>query len=534
MKLKTVLSLITVCSVLSVASVAQTKQKVAIDHVTVFLNGAEIESNARISLAQGENEILMTNIAGNVVHQSISIATPKGVVVQSVTPKNDYLVDENLSPFAKLLKDSIDKITDENSQLANKNQVVTEQMAILKANQHVAGENSGMSVLELQKLLDLTQSRLGNLLAENAKLNMQIKKNNDRIKLLTQQFNTEKTKNYQPGGQLLVKFYAVQGGVFPVNIRYVSPSASWTPTYDIRVDKINTPIKLIHKANITQNTGVEWKNVKLSLSTSNPSDNAESPYMNPWYLSFYQPIYKKYERAATKSAGMSEMMMAPAPSVGAVVPSTLNDYVTINNNSINTVYDIALNYNIPADGQEHLVSIKDYDLNAAYRYFAIPKLNESVFLQAQIIDWENLNLIPGTTNIFFENTYVGQGYLNLQDLKDTMNISLGKDKKIIIKRENDKNYRSVKTIGTNTKHTLGYTIDIKNTKQEVIDLTVLDQFPISNDKDITIEDRESKGASVDESNGEVSWSLKLKPNEQKILKINFTVKYPNNKNVQNL
>lgn len=523
---------------------AQTKQKTNIEHITVFLSGAEIDGSAKVNLPQGESEILFTNIAGNIVQQSISVGVNNGVIVQSATAQNNYLENNNLSPKAQNIKDSIDYLSQQNLALSDKKSVLSEQIAVIKENRKIAGENNGLSVLELQKMLDLIGTKMNGLLAEGHGLDRQMKKTQERINLLNQQLNEEQKKDFQPGGQLLVKFYSTVATAATVTINYVTPNASWTPSYDLRVDKINSPVKLVYKANITQNSGVKWDNVKLSLSTGNPNEGAEAPTMNPWYLSFYQPQPRAAYANKAKmlnSAPSSKLRIGGARADGTVymidgqevaesaAPASVGDYVQIDNSGINTTFDISLNYTIPSDGQEHLVAVKDYELPASYRYYVAPKLDRDAFLQARITNWEDLNLMPASTNIFYEGAYVGQGYIDMRNVKDTLNLSLGRDKKIIVRRENDKNYRSVKTIGTNIRKSFGYTIEVRNTKKENIDLVVLEQFPISNDKDIVIEDKEANGAKINEETGAVQWDISLKGNELKTLKLNYSVKYPKDK-----
>lgn len=536
-------AIIALCA--SNTATAQSKVKTNIEHITVFLSGAEIEGAAKINLPQGETEILFTNIAGNIVQQSISVGVTNGVIVQSATAQNNYLETSNLSPKGQMLKDSIALLTQQNETFSDKKTVLAEQLAVIKENRKVAGENNGLSVIELQKMLDLISTKMNGLLADGHTLDRQMKTTAERIRLLTQQLSEEQRKDFQPGGQLLVKFFATTATAASVNINYVTPNASWAPSYDLRVDKINSPVKLVFKANITQNSGVKWDNVKLSLSTGNPNEGAEAPTMNPWYLAFYQPqpVYKKataYESIERAPMRNLEDMTSLSPSVQDAPEGgslrvggakSLGKYVQIDNSGINTTFDISLNYTIPSDGQEHLVAVKDYELPATYRYYVAPKLDKDAFLQARVTNWEDLNLMPAPTNIFYENAYVGQGYIDMRNVKDTLNLSLGRDKKIIVRRENDKNYRSVKTIGTNIRKSYGYTIEVRNTKKENIDLVVLEQFPISNDKDISIEDKEANGALINEETGAVQWPLTLKPGELKTLKLSYAIKYPKDKTI---
>lgn len=534
---------------------AQTRQSVKIKHATVFLNGAELSSTASINLPQGESEILFTNIAGNVNQQSLNIGAGNGVVIQSATFQNNYLVSEILSPRARAIQDSIDMIENSRAGANNALTVTNEQIGILSQNKQVSGTQSGLSVAELTKMLDLVKARLAGLLAEKDKLNATLKKTDERLSLLRMQLEEEKKKDFQPGGQLLVKFYSPRATSTDVSISYVVPNAGWSPSYDLRVDDLKSPVKLFYKANVYQNSGVKWDDIKISLSTGNPNEGAQAPALQPWYLAFYQPVAygEGYLNKNINAEDMQKMPSRNGVSLGGargdgtafivdgirvygnrgvnLPQSSIDNYVQTDNSGVNTVFDIDLPYTIPTDGQQHMVSVKSYELPATYRYFAVPKMDRDAFLQAQITNWEDLNLIPATTNIFYEGSYVGQGYIDMRNTKDTMNISLGRDKKIIIRRERDKELRSVKTIGTNIKETFAYTISIRNTRKESINITVLEQLPISNDKDIVIEDTDKDGGAYEETTGEVKWLLNVKPSETLKKKIAFTVKYPKGKTI---
>lgn len=524
---------------------AQPQQKLNIEQATVFLSGAELVSTAKLNLNKGENEILFTNVAGDVNSQSLSVSATNGVVVEAATFQNNYLEAETLSPKAQEIKDSIEILGNYRKLMTNKVAVADEQLAVLKENRKVGGNQAGLSTTELIKMLDLINTRMESYLNQKNKDEATIKKTDERIAKLTKQLDEEQKKDYQPGGQLLVKFYAKEATSSSISINYIVPHAGWTPTYDIWADDVASPVKLYYKANIFQNSGVKWDNVRLSLSTGNPNEGVQAPVMNPWYLAFYTPQtytwsandQSRANRAPSvnraeknKSYAVEGVNMGGARSDQASV----NEYVSIDNSGVNTTFDVDLPYTIPSDGKQHLVAIKRFDLPASYRYYAVPKLDKDVFLQAKITRWEDLNLLPGTTNIFYEGTYVGQGTMDPRNEKDTMTISLGRDKKIVVKRVRDTKLRSVKVIGTNTRETYAYTITVRNARKESINVVLQDQQPISNDKDIVVEDKDLGNSEYNETTGVMNWTVSLGPNETKTLNFGYTVKYPRSKTVTGL
>ena len=527
--------------VFSSAANADVTQKANIEQATVFLRGAELLSNARVTLPQGESEVIFTNIAGDINQQSLSLSTNNNVVVESSTFQNNYLSNDNLSPKAKAIKDSIELMGVERSMVDNQLAVTKEQITVIQENRKVSGTQSGLSVTELDKLLTLINARLGKLLDDQQRTEKKLAKVDEHIAMLNKQLVEEQKKDFQPGGLLVVKFYAPVATTTDVRMTYVVTNAGWTPTYDLRVEKINAPVKLFYKANVFQNSGVKWNNVRLVLSTGNPSESAEAPVLNPWYLSFQPPVVYNKAYANTMQVPMGQKEYEERKMVaGTAAPdikdeqTTLSEYVEVDNSGINTAFDIDLPYTVPSDGQEHMVAIKSYELPATYRYYAVPKRDRDAFLQAQVTNWEDLDLLPAKTNIFYEGSYVGQGYTDVRNIKDTMNFSLGRDKKIVVRREIDKTKRSVKVIGTNTRESYAYTISVRNTRKEPISLTLVDQIPVSNDKDIVIEDTEYKDGTFDGTTGAVKWILNVKPNETVKEKIGYTIKYTRGKLVAGL
>lgn len=522
-----------------------TPHRASLESATVFLSGAELSSTAKLTLVQGETDILFTAVAGNVNPQSLTIGATNGVVVQSATFQNNYLApaDSLLSPRAKAVKDSLEAVSDELTVLRAKKAVVEEQLRLIDENGNMHGANTGVSVAELQKMLDLVAARLEKMKLEDALLAKRITKVQERQTRLNQQFEEERRRDFQPGGQLLVKFFAPRATSTEVAMTYVVPNAGWTPSYDLRVESIKDPVKLFYKAQVYQNSGIAWKGVKLTLSSGNPTESAEAPALAPWYLAFYNPAYvqqqvgygrantmqlnrgQSYDMAKSK-ADVGEVMAFNAAPIAAAEATTLNNYTGVDAVGIRTTFDIELPYDIPSDGQRHNIAVKTYELPATYRYIAVPKLDKDAFLQAQITKWEELNLLPAQTNVFYEGSYVGQGFIDMRTVGDTLNLSLGRDKKIIVRRERDKLYRSDKLVGTNMREAFTYVTTLRNTKKESVTVTVLEQFPVSNDKDIEIEDTEATDASVDEKTGAVKWTVTLAPSETRKLRLAYTVKHP--------
>lgn len=564
---------------------AQQKEKLNIEHATVFINGAELTSTASIKVPAGKSEILLTNVAGNINTKSLNVGTTNGVLIQSAIFQKNYLTENKVTPRAQELQDSIDYLTDIRNDIYYDQQVANQQINILNQNKDLYGEQTGVSVAELQKMLNLIKEQLKPLMKESTKKTNMLNKLDKRIGNMRQQQKEEMQREELPGGIVLVTFYSKKATTSQLTVSYVTPNAGWAPSYDLRVNSIDEPIDLTYKAHVQQSTGISWNKVALTLSGGNPNEGTQAPGIRPWYLSVYRPQpaanYKqplvdahKGSRTVT-SEEIERMPTRNTTSMAYTAPgayqeadgggglsisggrgsgtlyyidgvqvvgsrgvnlsqSSLDDYTTAGLQGINTRFEIDIPYTIPSDGKIHNVSIKNYQLPATYRYYTVPKIDNAVFLQAEVVNWQQYNLLSGNTSIFFDNTYIGQGLISMDNVTDTMYISLGRDKKIIVNREQNKERTTVKSLKANITKSYTYDITVRNTRKETAQIVVVDQIPVSNDNAIEIDDVNISGATLDKQKGITTWKLDVKANESKRLELNYTIKYPKGKRINNL
>jgi hypothetical protein len=195
-------------------------------------------------------------------------------------------------------------------------------------------------------------------------------------------------------------------------------------------------------------------------------------------------------------------------------------------------FDIATPYTIPTDGKNYAVEIKELELPASYQHTCVPKLDLGVFLSAQVTGWEQYRLLEGEANLFFEGTYLGKTVLDTRNLNDTLNISLGRDKSIVVSRNKLKNFGKQASLGTSRREERGWEISLRNTKRQPVNLILLDQVPVSTNKEITVELLDNGQAEVEAATGQLTWKLQLEPAREKTVKFRYEVKYPKSGMVQ--
>lgn len=507
-------------------------------HATVFLRGAELFSSKTLMLPAGEHELLLTNVAGRIDPQSLSIAVDNGVKVLSSGVRENYLQEEALSPQAQRVRDELEKTRSEREGMQIQLNVIEEQLNVLQANRQLAQKDGQVTAAQVATMLDLVSSRMSAALQRRARITPETAKLDERIKRLEQQLAEEKGKGLQPGGQVLVRLYAPKATTAQVRMSYVVEDAGWVPAYDLDVAEIGKPVSVTYKADIFQNTGIDWNRVNLTLSTSNPSRGAQAPVLRPRYLTTADNSgvrgRMQLDRVMEGSAASPSMTVAQAPAE-RVRGNTLEGYVTTNAQGIDTRYQIAIPYTVPSDGKGHMVLIENSQVPATYQYVVMPALDREAFLQARLGGWQNLNLLPGKTNVYFQNSFVGQGAITLSDIKDGLDLSLGRDKRIIVNRVRDQNDRSSSGVfGGNQQRTFAYTIHVRNTLTKPITLIVKEQLPVSQDSRITLAGLNLAGGEHNDKTGELAWPLELQSGGKHDLTYSYIVRYPKDMTVYGL
>lgn len=194
-------------------------------------------------------------------------------------------------------------------------------------------------------------------------------------------------------------------------------------------------------------------------------------------------------------------------------------------------FEIKIPYTINSDNKTTVVEVDRYSLPADYEYFCIPKLNKDVFLLANIVDWEKYNLLEGEANIFFENTFVGKTVLDLRSVSDTLNLSLGRDKSLSVKREKVKDSNTKKFLGNKREEVRAWKISARNNKKKAVELTILDQVPVSSNPEIEVVTEKLSKGTLNEETGEIKWKINLKPSTSKDIELEYKVKYPKNRSL---
>ena len=528
------------CCCISIYASAQNQIPVSshVQSVTIYLQGAEVNrKSSSISIPAGQSELVFTDLSSSLNQSSIQVSGTGDLIILSAVFQMNYLGTRKDQNEVKSLKDSIEMINTIINQYENQLAVLAGQEDILNNNKSVGGANSGVTLVQLQAVYDFYVSKMAQIKAEELTINQKKTKATELYQKLNNQLNQWNANGNQPTGEVVVQVQAKSATTANLNLSYVINNAGWAPTYDLRSQSISSAMTINYKAQVWQSAESDWKNVKLTLSTGNPTISATGPTLNPWYLYFYQPVnYDSYSyKNNAPSAMMYEKSYDDKDGVAEQIQiQSSSSYTTVLQTQMTVEFKIDLDYTIPADGKTHMVSIQDYTLPAEYYYYAVPKLDLDAFLVAEVTDWGKLNLLPGNANIFFGGTYVGQSYLNINSTTDTLTFSLGRDKGIIITREKVKDYSKTKTIGENKEQSFAFDLSVKNNKQVPVEIRIFDQIPLTTNSDIKVTADDTGGATYELETGKLTWKISMAGGASKKLRFVYTVKFPKNQVIEGL
>ncbi|MCS6918026.1 MAG: mucoidy inhibitor MuiA family protein [Chitinophagales bacterium] len=494
---------------------------------TVYLQQAELQFEGVASIPNGSSEVVFTDLPRNVNPSSVQVSAGSDITLLSASFSLNFLKSPEDHPAVRKLRDSVELMTQQVRQLQGQKEVVKGLMELLQSNREVGGENTGVQLEQLSRVYDYYNQRMSELHRQRLDLEEKEKKASERLLRLQQQLGELNQRLQQPSGQVVVAVASPSTRSVRFTLILVANDAGWTPVYDMRVKDVTSPVQVSYKASVYQNTGIDWNDVRLKLSTGNPAAGAAGPTLYPWYLDFYQPVSLQ-EVQIVQGKNRAEIQSAPTLMEDAY-SKTAADFTQVRQMQLAVEFDISLPYTILSGSKPQLVSVQDHQLPATYRYYCIPKLDDDVFLKAAISGWENLNFLPGMANVFFEGAFVGQTHINPAETGDTLSVSLGRDRSIIVKRETVKEFTRTTTFGDQVRKSMRYRLSARNNRKEAITLELIDQIPVSRQSKIEVSPDESGGAQLNKETGQLTWLLGIRPAEEQQVQFGFTVKYPKGK-----
>lgn len=516
--------------------------------VILYLDGAEIHQSKQVNLNAGRTAVVFTGLSAKLIPKSIQVEVPGDVTVLSVSDKLNFLSETRETPRRKQLKDSIELINDNIAQLNWQTEAFSQEKGMLSKNESIGGHDKGVSIAELKLAADFYRVRLKEINGELFALQKKREKQNEILAKLQRQL-AENGDVVMPSAEITVLLSSQAKANANIELKYVVKESGWTPSYDLLSEDVSKPIILKYRAKVYNNSGVDWNDVKIKLSTADPMKSAAKPQLLPWYLNFSNPAanfynYNNYQNdksnvynpqqqsAPSRDISLYEQEIS-SPGKGKNEAQLKSiQYEEVQVSELSAEFDIKQNYSVPADAKPYLVDVITYSLNASFQYYSVPKLEKEAFMLAKITGWEDLDLVEGPANVFLAGTFVGQSYIYTRSVEDTLSLSFGRDKKIVVTRTKLKDFNSERSMGSTRKVTYSYEIVVKNNHKAPIQIEVEDQLPVSQNSEIVVDPIKLSDAEHNVLSGQLKWKLSLNPDETRKLILTFSVRYPKNKSVE--
>lgn len=592
-----------------------------IQEVTLFLSGAQIFEKATGPIPTGESVVVIKGLSPYVDEKSIQVKAQGNFTIQAVNKRLDYLSEKEVGEKVSALETQIESIIKTQTLAQNRLQILATKASLLSSNKDLGGNQTGPTMAELRVALDFFDAEFTKITSEELQIKSKIAEADKELERLRNQISAMQESQNKSTSEIRIRIKAPTAGQGTFQINYLVANAGWYPKYDVRVKNITQPLQLNYKAEVFQNTGVDWKNVKLRFSNGNPNQSGQAPNLEKWELNYARfTTVNKFalpQTPGTISGVVVDERGAPVPGTSVLVKGTtigtatdlegrysltlptsakslvfsfigystqevniqgqsninvslvedtqMLSEVVVNGysssmkrslegrvagvNSRNSSMDaaplmtsfvenqttveiqVAEPYSIKTNGERTLVDLKSYEIPARYNYTAIPKLDKDAFLLAEISDWSQYSLLEGESNLYFEDGFVGRSILNAAALQDTLQISMGRDRSIVMQREKVEQFSKKRTIGANVTENRVYEITLKNNKSQAVTLQVKDQIPVSVNSNIIVTPGDLSGGKLDPLTGIVTWEVTLPPGGQQKVSLNYEVKYPKSERI---
>ncbi|MFN6944626.1 MAG: DUF4139 domain-containing protein [Cytophagaceae bacterium] len=497
--------------------------KSQIQGVTVYTNRAQVSNIASLIVDPGTTEVIVEGLPSGIHKNTLSVIGKGDFTIMAVKFQADHLNQQKSKELLDL-EQSLEALQDKLTEYNIIKQVLNKEESLWLANLSIGGTERPLDPDDVDDMADSFRVRLSDIYTKLAKNEKQIKALNEKIAALNQQIKDLSGYARRSGGRVHITVSSKIKTTAQFDIEYLVNDAGWYPVYDIRANDTKSPVNLQYKAQVYQNTGQNWEKVKIKLSTANPSLSGTKPNLQPWWVDFYEPMPMKKSKY---EANMDDREQRSAFALSEAKPLEM----VVTENLLAVEFEIATPYTIPSDPAGQLIDVQTYQLPATYTNYLIPKLDPDVFLIASVTGWDNLNMLSGNANVYFEGAYVGESYINMKQLTDTLQISLGRNKNVIAERKDIKDYSSKGFIGNNKKDEHAFEIKVRNTRKEPIKLIIEDQIPLSRNSQIEVSLLEAPGSVLDKETGKVVWKVNLGATETKSFTLKYQVKYPKNKQV---
>lgn len=510
----------------------------AIKEVTVYNDRAAITRYAEIELGSGEHDLTFENLPVGLDDRSLQVEvtgdTP--VTLLDISSTFHYVAnEEQLTKDAqqiKVLKANLVKKENQLAVISNQAEFTEQIRDSILSEDEKANRPSAEEAKEVVLFFTSMQEQL---------LTQQRQLNNEK-QLLVRSLSVLQQKAYEARHQEKTRTKQVRVNVrvpkaetVKLALTYMVSDAGWYPTYDARFDSKDQKLSLSYLGNVFQETGEDWRKVKLTLSTAQPMRGGVMPTLSAWVLKPYVPI-------ATMGNDKREMLSETsryyaAPLYQEAASSVMEKKQVVAKKPRARVLQSLTNASFILNEPTTLVSSEDVqkvsinsldDLKTSLVYQVIPRLTPRAFLEARTKNNTAYPLLEGELNVFVDGRFVAKNKLNTIMPEQDFSVNLGTDDALKVTYKELKRF-SEKTGFTNSgeRVTYDYLMTLQNNSNRLANVNIKDQIPVSQNEKIKVKLLTPSNIKADKE-GVLDWQVTIKPAEQLTIPVKFAVDYPVN------
>ena len=598
-----------------------------IKEATVYRSEAFIERGVRMEIQKGNATLNFTGLPQGIDLESIKVKSDPEFQILDIRPELRSLEHDSIKLRSIKLEADYKKAVRTHKKMRSEWDILKREESVLLNNTSFKGEQNGLQAAAFKANMDYLAQNLRRLRQAMADQQAIVDQQSILVNRINGQIQLLRSKRSKSEQIVRVQIDAPKTASYEISIFYLEGNAAWRPSYELSCTSLDQALHLVAKGKVKQQTGTDWEQVDLKLTTADPSRGNMPPEFEVFRLNFGRPYrpqpiggpsllpsqsayrvqgivfdsqtrealpfatliaydargsfsgsaitaedgsfelkarsgiarleidyigYSKKSVALTadqpylslpmeaESSQLEEVVissedvafrtndkMVPMSSRGARGESEFSQVVA-NRESNHLHFSITQPQDIPSSGQEISVHLREWDLPAHFQYMAYPAQEEQAFLFAYIPDWRKHDLLSGEVALSMGGQYLGKTQIDARSMKDSLEIPMGRDEQILVRRESVRNEQSKSIFGGNITEERSFAIHLKNEKESAISMEVIDQIPVSANPDIVVKVIDLNGGELQQANGKVSWTVRLEPGSSMVLPFSYSVRYPKN------
>jgi uncharacterized protein (TIGR02231 family) len=541
-------ALVLILSLHSFAFAESIEVKSKVTKVTVYTNAAQITRQAQVNIKAGFNEVVFTNVPENLNEGTLTVSAKGEAQAKILDAKiKKIFLERPESEQVRKLEDEIRELEDKIVEFNNRQTVIGEEREFLKSIKLYAAQQIPEDLVtkmpkseELDSLNSFLKEKWQDTFVRELEIEKQSRNTKKRLARLKKDLSQLHQAQRREKRVISIELDVQKPGSLTISASYLMYQASWYPEYDARVNYEKQKVELICLGVVKQVSGEDWQGVELTLSTAKPTVSGRMPELQSWILRPYQPQPVRKKRVQIFAPSMEKMRVG----AGDIAEGILEEkeaamlYAQAEEKLTSVNYKITRSVDIKSDGSKHRLPVFTQDFSVKFQYSTTPKLSPFAYLVARVTN-EREQLLPASLRIFLDDIYVGTSSINAVGTGEELDLYLGIDEGVKVKREKLKEKKKeIWIAGIKRKNQViivTYKITVENYKNKDIKLDLFDHIPVSQSDQIAVKVLEMQPKPNEEDyedrKGVMQWKLNIASRHKEEVIITYQIEHPRNMNI---